>query len=114
MKKQFLKCCSIKDTCKQMDSQASKSFKPHDGGESSSKPKKDKKEKGDKHGEEEKGDKLCRSESKSCNKAASQEQVLESPHHSKCIAESRAEGGHHKSHKKLKKCGKKSHKKSHQ
>ena len=40
------------------------------------------------------------SESKSGNKAASQEQVLESLHHSKCIAESSAEGGHHKSHKK--------------
>ena len=34
---------------------------------------------------------------KSGNKAASQEQVLESSRHSQCIAESTAGGSHHKS-----------------
>ena len=99
MKKHFLKCGGIKDTCEKMDSQGSKLSKPHGSGKSSSKPKKDKKDKKDKDdkcGEKEKDDKPCRSESKSGNKAASQEQVLESLHHcSLCIAESTAEGSHH-------------------
>ena len=81
MKKHFLKCHGIKDMCEQMDSQGSKSSKPHGSGKSSSKPKKDK---GDKCGKEEKGDKPHRLESKSGNKAASQVQVLESLHHCKC------------------------------
>ena len=77
----------------------------------------DKKDKGDKCGEKEKGDKPCRLESKSGNNATSQDQVLESLCRSLCIAESSAVGSHHKSHKKLKKHGKKSHeshRKSHQ
>ena len=111
MKKHFLKCAGIKDVCEKTDSQGSKSSKSHGGGESSSKPKKDKnkKDKDDKCGEKEKDDKPCGSESG--NKAASQEQVLESLHHrSLRIAESTAEGSHHKSHKKSKKHGTKSHK----
>ena len=103
----------IKDVHEKTDSLGSKSSKSHGSGKSSSKPKKDKdkKDKGDKRGEEEKGDKLCRSESKSGSKTASQEQVLQSPHHSQRIAGSSSEGGHHhKSHKKSKKHGKKSHK----
>ena len=107
MKKHFLKCCGIKGACEKTDSQGSKSSKSHGSGESSSKPKKDK---GDKHGDEEKGDKPCGSESKSGSKTASQEQVLESLHHSKCLAGSSTEGSHDKSHKKSKKCGQKSHK----
>ena len=79
MKKHFLKCHGIKDAHKQMGSQGSNSSKPHGSGESSSKPKKDK---GDKHSKEEKRDKPCRSESKSGNKATSQEEVLESLHYS--------------------------------
>ena len=110
MKKDFLKCCGIKDACKKTDLQGSKLSKSHGSGKSSSKPKKDKKDKGDKCGKEEKGDKLCRLESKSSSKMASQEQVLESPHCSLHTAGSSAEGGHHKSHKKSKKHGKKSHK----
>ena len=62
-----------------------------------------------------KDDKLHILESKSGNKAASQEQVLESLRCSKCIAESTSGDSHHK---KLKKHGKKkshkSHKKMHQ
>ena len=103
MKKHFLKCHGIKDTHEKMDLQGSKSSKSHGSGESSSKPKKDK---GDKCSKQEKGDKPCGSESKSGSKTTSQEQVLESLHHSQCIAGSSPEGGHHKSHKKLKKHGK--------
>ena len=106
MKKHFLKCHSIKNAHEKTDLQGSMSSKSHCGGESSSKPKKDKKDKGDKHSKEEKGVKPCRLESKSGSKTASQEQVLESQHHSQCLAGSSTEGGHHKSHKKSKKCGK--------
>ena len=108
MKKHILKCPSIKDACEQMDSQCSKWSKPHGSGGSSIKPKQDKKDKEDKCGKKEKDDKPHRSESKSGNKATSQEQVLESLCcHSKCIAESGTEGSHHKSHKKSKKHSKK-------
>ena len=110
----FLKCCGIKDAHEKTDSQGSKSSKSHGGGKSSSNPKKDK---GDKHSEEEKCDKPCRLESKSGSKTTSHEQVQESPCHSLRIAGSSVEGGHHKSHKKFKKCSKKlhkSHKKLHQ
>ena len=107
MKKHFLKCCEIKDMHEKTDSQGSKSSKSHGGGKCSSKPKKDK---GHKCSKEEKGDKPHRSDSKSSSKTASQEQVKESPHCSKCLAGSSTEGGHHKSDKKSKKHGKKSHK----
>ena len=113
MKKHFLKCAGTKDAREKMDSEGSKSSKSHGSGKSSSKPKKDKKDKKDKDGKrsKKKDTKPHGSESKSGNKAASQEQVLESLHcSSKCIADLSAEGGHHKSHKKSKKCGKKSHK----
>ena len=73
-------------------------------------PRKDKKDKGDKCGNEEKGDKPHGLESKSGSKTASQEQVQESLHHSQCLAGSSTEGSHHKSHKKSKKHGKKLHK----
>ena len=69
MKKHFLKCRGIKDMHKQTDSQGSKLSKPHGGGKSSNKPKKDKKNMGDKHHKaqewQEKGHKPCGSESKS-------------------------------------------------
>ena len=78
--------------------------KSHGGGESSRKPKKNK---GDKCSEEKKGDKPHGSESKSDSKMVSQEQVLESPHHSLQIAGSSTEEGLNKSYKKSKKHGKK-------
>ena len=97
-----------KEACEKADPKGSKSSKPHGSEQSGHKPKKGKKDKDDKHGE--KDDKPHGSDSKSGNKAASQEQVLESPHHSKCIVGSTSGGGHHK---KSKKHGKKtSHKKS--
>ena len=119
MKKHFLKCCGIIDVCEKPDSQGNKMSKSQGSGESSSKSKK---VKGDKHGDEEKGDKLHGSESKAGGKVASQEQVQESPHCSLCLAGSSTAAGsqgdmgkaphNHQSHKKLKKHGKKSHKKS--
>ena len=113
MKKHFPKCGSLKEVREKMDSKGSKSSKPHGGDRSGSNPKqdkKDKKDKDDKHGM--KDDKPCRSESKSGNKATSQEQVLDSLHHSlQCIAESTSGGSHHKKSKKHGK--KKLHKKSH-
>ena len=71
MKKHFLKCSGIKDACKKTNSQGSKLPKSQGGGEPSSKSKKDR---GDKHGNEEKDDKLHGWESKSGGKTASQEQ----------------------------------------
>ena len=112
MKTHFLKYSGIKDAHEKMDSQGSKSSKSHGSGKSSSKPKKDKKDKKDKDDKcGKKDDKPSGLETKSSNKATSQEQVLESLcHHSQCIAKFTAEGSHHKSHKKSKKHGKKSHK----
>ena len=65
------------------------------------KGKKDKVDKDDKCDME--NDKPSGSTSKSGDKAASQEQVLDSSHQSRCITESTSRGGHHK---KSKKCGK--------
>ena len=110
MKKHFLKCRGIVDVHGKPDSQGSKTLKLQGSGESSSKSKKDK---GDKCGDEEKGDKLCGSESKAGSKAASQEESQESLHHSKHLAGSSAAGSNHWHHKKSKKCDKKSHKKLH-
>ena len=111
MKKHFLKCGGLKEVREKVDSKGSKSSKPHGGDKCSSKPKKGQKNKegkDDKCGK--KDDKPHRSDSKFGNKAASQEQVLESLHCSRCIAESSSGGGHHK---KSKKCDKKKlHKKS--
>ena len=115
MKKHFSKCGGLKEVQEKTDLKGSKSSKPHGSDKSGSKPKKDKykKDRGDKHGK--KDNKLCGSESKSGNKATSQEQVLESLHCSKCIAESTSGGGHHKKSKKHgKKKSHKSHKKTHQ
>ena len=113
MKKHFPKCGGLKEVCEKADSKGRKSSKPHGSDKSGRKPKKGKKDeedKDDKHGE--KDDKPSRSDSKSGNKATSQEQVLESLCHILRITGSTSGGGHHK---KSKKCGKKkSHKKSHQ
>ena len=104
MKKHFPKCDGPKEACKKVHSKGAKSSGPQGSHKSSHKPKKGKKDKADKdakHSMED--DKLCGSESKSGDKAASQEQVLDSLHQSRCIAESTTRGGHHK---KSKKCGK--------
>ena len=131
MKKHFLKCCGISDACEKPDSQGSTS----DGGQSGGKPSKthhsgysgpkDKKDKGDLCGNEEKSDKRHGlKESKTDDKAASQDDSQDSPHQSTCLAGLSATGGSqedvdrvlctHWSHKKVKKCGKSLHKKSHQ
>ena len=82
----------------------------HPGHKSGHKPKKGKKDKADKDDKcGTKDDKPHKSESKSGDKAASQEQALDSPCRSRHITESTSGGSHHK---KLKKRGKKSHKKS--
>ena len=95
MKKHFLKCHGIK---------------LQGSGEPSSKSKKDK---GDKHSDEEKGNNPCGLESKSGCKMTSQEQAQESLHCSKHLAGSSVAGSSHQSHRKSKKCSKKLHKKSH-
>ena len=80
MKKHFWKCCGIKDAHvgRWIHREASLS-KSHGSGESSNNPKKDKKDKGSKCGDEEKGDKPHGSDSKSSSQTTSQEQVQGSP-----------------------------------
>ena len=95
-------------------------LKLHGSGESGTKSRKDK---GDKHGDKEKGNRPCGSDSKTDSKGASQEEIQKSLHHSSCLAVSSTVSGSqedvgkaprsHQSHKKSKKHGKSSHKKSH-
>ena len=109
MKKHFLKCCSIKDACKKTDSQGSKSKSAGQWRSLAASPRRTRVTSAVVM--RRKATSQVGQSPKLVAKQPLKEQVQESLHHSKCLAGSSSEGGHHWSHKKSKKHSKKSHKK---